>query len=64
MYVHHSDALNEMIWDLYYKIGNKWKSHKPENLDWNGKVENEMMRFVIWATDNGYSLKDLKEMAA
>ena len=56
-------VLNNLIWDVYYKIGRPWETHEMKNiLDFCGNINTEADRFVVWATDMGYSPQDLLGM--
>ena len=55
--------LNNLIWGVYYKIGRPWERHEMKDVcDFCGHIETEADRFIVWATDMGYSPDDLREM--
>lgn len=57
-------ALNELLWDVYFKIGRPWRNHNPKNHEYEGECKNEAVEFLLWATDMGYTLADLRAIAA
>lgn len=57
-------ALNNLLWDVYFRIGRPWRGHKPKNSDYVGECKCEAVEFLLWAADNEYSLADLRAIAA
>lgn len=63
-YTRQPTDFNELLWNVYYKVGNQWKDYKPKD-GWKGvSTENEAERFICWAYDKGYSLDDLRALCA
>lgn len=62
-YTRHPTDFNELLWDIFYKVGHKWKNYEPKHR-WKANPENDAERFICWATDQGYSLEDLRELCA
>ncbi len=65
MYADKADELSDLSWDLFHKIGHKWRGWEPRECNaCYIRITNDLMRFVIWAIDNRYSLSDLRNLAA
>ena len=45
-------------------LGHPWENHQRENMDLGCRPDNEAAKLVIWATDKGYSPKDLLGLCA
>lgn len=58
----HPIEFDNLLWDVFYKVGNKWNRHKLKEA-WTGvSPKNEAERFICWAYDMKYSLDDLREL--
>lgn len=57
MYLTHPDTLNSLIWDLFYKGVIRCMDITRTT------IQNEMERFMQWATDKGYTYEDLISLA-
>lgn len=64
LYVYHEEELNNLLWDVYFRIGRPWRNHQPKNSDYVGECKCEAVEFLLWAADNGYGVKELRELAA
>ena len=64
LYMMHPIEFDNLLWDVFYKVGNKWNRHKLKE-PWTGvSPKNEAERFICWAYDMKYSLEDLRELCA
>ena len=64
LYMKHPIEFDNLLWDVFYKVGNKWNRHNLKE-PWTGvSPKNEAERFICWAYDMKYSLEDLRELCA
>lgn len=57
--------LKIMIRETTQKIGAPWKTHEMKDCtDFEGNIETEAARFIVWATDMNYTPQDIRSLAA
>lgn len=60
------DRFSEIYWGIYHNKGHLWRSSDYDSMGGqnNMTAQNDGMRFIFWAAKNGYTVDDLKAMAA
>ena len=56
--------MDELYWNAFHALDHPWGNHEQKNHDLCTCPKNEAQQLIVWATDMGYSLQDLREMCA